>query len=55
MIKVINVLKDGTIIEDLTGHVVRRADCPGAYEVMQNMNRKEVSKNGRTELWDLQS
>ena len=44
MNKVINVLKDGTVIEDLTGHVIKQTDCPKAYEVIKNINRKEKEK-----------
>lgn len=29
---IVNVLKDGTIKEDLRGHIVRREDAPALYE-----------------------
>lgn len=34
-------LKDGTVLDDITGHKVSRKDVPEAYELMERMNEKE--------------
>ena len=36
-----NVLKDGTVLDDITGHVVKRKDAPEVYEMMEQIKRKE--------------
>lgn len=33
-VKVIHILKDGTVLDDITGHVVSYEDCPGAYHIL---------------------
>jgi hypothetical protein len=42
-------LKDGTVLEDITGHVVKKEDVPSAYALIDRMNeerqkRKEVKR-----------
>lgn len=37
---IINVLKGGTRVSDLTGHFVRREDCPDAYMITEQINRE---------------
>ena len=36
-----HVLKDGTQVAEITGHVVKREDAPEAYDLMERMNKKE--------------
>ena len=43
---VIHILKDGTVLSDITGHVVKKEDVPMAYVVMEQMNEKRREKNG---------
>ncbi len=33
-----HIFKDGTTSNDITGHLVKRTDCPTAYKVMEGMN-----------------
>ena len=33
-----HIFKDGTTSNDITGHLVKRTDCPTAYKVMKGMN-----------------
>lgn len=40
-----HILKDGTVLEDISGHVVKRKDAPVVYELMEQIKRKE-DKNG---------
>ena len=40
-----NILKDGTVIKDMTGHVVLRSDAPVVYSLIDRMN-KERRQNG---------
>ena len=42
-IKITNILKDGSVIDDLRGVVVKYDDCPGVYYLMDRLNR-EASK-----------
>lgn len=30
-----NILKDGSVVEDLTGHVVRKEDNPTVYTIIE--------------------
>lgn len=35
-----HVLKDGTVLEDITGHVVKEADCPMVYALLERIERE---------------
>lgn len=37
-------LKDGTVLDDITGHVVKKEDAPLAYLVMEQMNMERARK-----------
>lgn len=39
-----NVLKDGTVIKDLKGHVVTKEDCPGVYAIFESVNKNRKKK-----------
>ena len=44
--RVIHVLKDGSQVEDITGHVVRIEDAGTLYKMIREINRKfEQSQN----------
>ena len=46
MVQVIHVLRDGTILDDITGHVVQYEDAEPVYHLMQAINAgKEVIEN----------
>lgn len=36
---VIHILKDGSIVEDITGHVVRMEDALPLYQLIDSINR----------------
>lgn len=36
-----NILKDGTVLADMTGHVVKKEDAPMVYQIIEQMQRKE--------------
>ncbi len=38
---VINILKDGTILEDLTGHLITREQFPTVYKVIEQIEKEE--------------
>lgn len=38
---VTNVLKTGEVVADLKGHIVKRADVPMAYEVLERKSKGE--------------
>lgn len=42
---VIHILKDGTVLEDITGHVVKKEDAPMAYALIDQMNDERKKKN----------
>lgn len=42
--RVIHVLKDGTVVPDITGHIVRIQDATPLYRLIQNLNKKQVPK-----------
>ena len=37
-----HVLKDGTVLEDITGYVVRESDCPAAYAILDRVLQREA-------------
>ena len=37
---IIHILKDGQVVKDITGHVVKKEDAPVAYGVLEQ-KRKE--------------
>lgn len=41
---VIHILKDGTILEDITGHVVRIEDAGPLYDLIDKINREGSKK-----------
>ena len=44
-----HVLSNGTVLEDLSGHVVKKEDVPEAYMLMEQMNKKE-RKDGKEHM-----
>lgn len=36
---VVHILKDGAIVEDITGHVVRMEDVKALYDLIDTKNR----------------
>ena len=42
------ILKDGTVATDITGHLVKRKDCPEAYAAMERMTTNDNSRKTAT-------
>ena len=45
---VIHILKDGSIVEDITGHVVKMEDAESLYQLIDSINRKGLKKESNT-------
>ena len=47
---VIHILKDGTVLNDITGHVVKMEDAEPLYQFLNTLNRgnSNISKNQNT-------
>lgn len=41
---VIHILKDGSIVKDITGHVVRMEDAGPLYDLIDSINRERSEK-----------
>lgn len=41
---VTHVLKDGTVLPDITGHIVKRSEAKAIYDLMEQINQKSVQK-----------
>ena len=41
---VIHILKDGSVVKDITGHVVRMEDARPLYDLIDNINRNGKKK-----------
>ena len=41
---VIHILKDGSRLNDITNHVVKISDAGPVYQLIKDINRKEVKK-----------
>lgn len=44
MIEVIHILKDGTRLEDITGHIVKISDAEPVYNLMTQINRRAAAE-----------
>lgn len=44
---VVNILKDGTVKKDMTGHIVKMSDCPELYEVIKSIERRLSNEHKR--------
>lgn len=42
---VIHVLRDGTVLDDITGHVVKMEDARMVYELLDKINQERGEKN----------
>ncbi len=43
-VKITHILKDGTVIKDIRGHVVKIEDAKSIYSLMDKMNQKKEEK-----------
>lgn len=41
---VIHILRDGSIVEDITGHVVRMEDAEALYQLIDRINQEGSKK-----------
>lgn len=41
---VTHVLKDGTVLPDISGHIVKRSEAKDIYDLMKQMNQKTDQK-----------
>lgn len=41
---VVHILKDGSIVKDITGHVVRMEDAGPLYDLIDRINRERSKK-----------
>lgn len=46
---VIHILKDGRIVDDITGHIVKMEDAEPLYNLMQRINEEYAAKKRRKE------
>lgn len=44
---VIHILKDGSVVKDITGHIVRYEDAPELYHLIERINREGSKSNKR--------
>jgi hypothetical protein len=42
-----HVLKDGTVLNDITGHVVKKEDVKGIYALIDEINQKRARKGAK--------
>jgi hypothetical protein len=40
-----HILKDGTVLTDITGHVVKIEDAKVAYQIMDELNEERMKKH----------
>lgn len=40
-----HILKDGTVLKDIRGHVVKMEDAKSIYSLMDKMNQKKEEKS----------
>ena len=44
MAHITHILKDGKVIEDITGHVVKKEDAPTVYSLMNMLKERRKSE-----------
>lgn len=44
-----HVLKDGTVLEDITGHVIKQDDASMVYQIIEQIEREE-KENERSHI-----
>lgn len=44
---IIHILKDGTRVDDIRGHVVKMADAAPLYELIHSMNKEARPSSGK--------
>lgn len=49
---VIHILKDGSVVKDITGHVVQVKDALPLYQLIDSINRGSKVKTVRSEKLD---
>lgn len=47
---VVHILKDGSVVQDITGRVVRMEDADALYKLLDNINRKRSRQGVRREV-----
>lgn len=45
---VIHILKDGTVLRDIQGHVVTREQAPTVYKVLENIKNEGRKAHGQS-------
>lgn len=45
-----HILKDGTVLKDITGHIVKKEDVPAAYTLIEQL-RKGRRQNGKANTY----
>ena len=36
-----HILKDGTVLQDITGHIIKQESAPVVYQIIEQMEREE--------------
>lgn len=47
---VIHILKDGTRLDDIVGHIVKKSDAEAVYLLMDSINKKRRSRREKTRV-----
>ncbi len=51
--KITHILKDGRVLDDITGYKVRREQCPVVYEILERLNTTYDAKDvGKMRIHD---
>ena len=45
-----HILKDGTVLDDITGHVVRREEVPSVYTLIERKGEKDEQADTEQDL-----
>ena len=45
-----HILRDGTVLKDITGYIVKKEDVPAAYALIEQL-RKGRRKNGKANTY----
>lgn len=49
MVNITHVLKDGTVLNSIAGHVVKAEEAEGVYDLLNRINQQQSGKRGAYE------
>lgn len=46
-----HILKDGTVLKDITGHIIKQESAPMVYQIIEQMEREERNERNHIQRY----